>query len=84
MAAGKGRLIHSDGDYYEGDWKEDKAYGVGVYNHVNGAKYQGEWKEDKQHGTGEETWPDGASYKGIIINLIRGVRQNNDYKIWEA
>lgn len=24
---GKGRLIHSDGDVYEGDWSNDKAHG---------------------------------------------------------
>ena len=25
----------------EGDWKDDKANGYGVYTHVNGAKYEG-------------------------------------------
>jgi len=25
MANGKGRLIHADGDVYEGDWYNDKA-----------------------------------------------------------
>ncbi len=29
MANGKGRLIHADGDVYEGDWKDDKAHGDG-------------------------------------------------------
>lgn len=29
MADGKGRLIHPDGDYYQGDWKKDKAHGNG-------------------------------------------------------
>lgn len=24
MANGKGRLIHADGDCYEGDWKDDR------------------------------------------------------------
>ncbi len=33
MAEGKGRLIHSDGDVYIGDWKEDKASGKGLYIH---------------------------------------------------
>jgi hypothetical protein len=33
MAEGKGRLIHSDGDVYIGDWKEDKASGKGYYIH---------------------------------------------------
>jgi len=25
MANGKGRMIHADGDVYEGTWKDDKA-----------------------------------------------------------
>ena len=33
MADGFGRLIHSDGDIYEGEWKEDKADGYGNYIH---------------------------------------------------
>jgi hypothetical protein len=36
MAHGKGRLIHSDGDIYEGEWKEDRADGKGVYIHSDG------------------------------------------------
>ena len=47
MAEGKGRLIHSDGDVYEGDWVHDKAHGKGIYYHCNGAKYVGDWKDDK-------------------------------------
>jgi hypothetical protein len=29
MANGKGRLIHADGDVYEGDWRDDRAHGQG-------------------------------------------------------
>lgn len=47
MANGKGRLIHGDGDVYEGMWKDDKAHGTGTYIHVDGATYSGEWYEDK-------------------------------------
>jgi hypothetical protein len=33
VACGKGRLIHSDGDIYEGEWRNDKAHGyVIIYN----------------------------------------------------
>ena len=39
---GKGRLIHSDGDVYEGEWLNDKANGIGVYTYHNGATYKGE------------------------------------------
>jgi len=47
MANGKGRLIHADGDVYEGEWVRDKAQGKGKYTHLDGATYQGEWLEDK-------------------------------------
>ena len=41
MANGYGRLIHSDGDVYEGEWNNDKAEGNGTYYHSDGAKYIG-------------------------------------------
>ena len=41
-ANGKGRLIHADGDVYDGHWKDDKAHGYGTYSHLDGAKYQGD------------------------------------------
>jgi len=47
MANGKSRLIHADGDVYEGEWLDDKAHGRGIYIHMDGAKYDGEWFEDK-------------------------------------
>ncbi len=47
MAYGRGRLIHADGDVYEGEWLNDKAHGKGVYIHRDGASYTGEWYEDK-------------------------------------
>lgn len=46
MAHGKGKLVHMDGDIYEGDWGKDMANGQGTYTHTGGAKYVGEWKDD--------------------------------------
>lgn len=46
MANGQGRLIHADGDVFEGQWLNDKAHGKGVYIHRDGASYTGEWYED--------------------------------------
>jgi hypothetical protein len=43
MANFKGRLIHSDGDIYEGEWSNDKAHGVGMYKHFDGGVFVGEW-----------------------------------------
>ena len=45
-----------DGDEFEGEWKDDKANGYGVYVHINGAKYEGNWKDDIQDSFGVETW----------------------------
>ena len=47
MAHGPGRLIHDNGDVYEGDWKNDKACGFGKFIFSDGAKYVGEWDNDK-------------------------------------
>ena len=47
MANGYGRLVHAEGDVYEGEWTEDKANGFGVYTHFNGSRYEGQWYGDK-------------------------------------
>ena len=47
MANGIGRLIHPNGDVYEGEWLNDKAHGKGIYYHIDGSKYIGEWIDDK-------------------------------------
>ena len=41
MANGYGRLVHAEGDVYEGEWLDDKANGHGVYTHFNGSRYEG-------------------------------------------
>ncbi len=69
MANGKGRLIHVDGDVYEGDWVDNKAEGKGLFinfseKYGEGARYEGQWHNDQQNGKGTETWPDGSCYRG--------------------
>ncbi len=46
-ANGVGRLIHADGDIYEGEWLNDKAHGKGSFKSVDGAIYHGEWADDE-------------------------------------
>ena len=62
-ADGRGRMTHANGDYYEGDWKADRAQGKGIFVGQE-ASYEGEWANDKQHGTGIETWANGSRYVG--------------------
>ena len=42
----QGKLIHADGDIYDGEWFEDTACGKGIYIHLDGAKYEGDWLND--------------------------------------
>jgi hypothetical protein len=37
VACGKGRLIHSDGDIYEGEWRNDKAHGYVIIDNISRA-----------------------------------------------
>jgi hypothetical protein len=67
----KGRLIHADGDVYNGEFKNDMANGYGEYTHINGSKYKGEFKDDVQEGHGEEEWIDGAKYVGSYMNGMK-------------
>ena len=40
-------MIHPDGDMYEGEWQNGKAFGKGIYISANGATYIGDWVNDK-------------------------------------
>ena len=53
-----------DGKTYDGEWKDGKKHGKGVYTWPTGDKYDGEWKDGKKHGKGAQTWPDGHLESG--------------------
>ena len=40
----KGILEFDNGDIYEGEVKDDKMEGQGIYTWSDGSKYAGEWK----------------------------------------
>jgi len=61
---GVGILTYSDGDKYEGEWKDGQKNGQGTYTWSNGNKYVGEFKNGKQHGQGIFTTPSGNKYVG--------------------
>lgn len=65
MSNGCGRLIHSDGDIYDGEWQNDRNHGHGHYYHFkDGINFEGTWFEDTQSGSGHEEWPDKTTYTG--------------------
>ena len=55
---GHGVMRYADGVTYDGEWKEDKAEGCGVYRDDRDGEnwvYEGQWTNDKRHGYGVET-----------------------------
>ena len=55
---GHGRF-EFEGGYYEGDFKDGKFDGKGVYYFSDSGKiYEGDFKENNMDGTGVMVWPD--------------------------
>ena len=57
-------MYYFNGDQYDGEWKQDKRHGTGIYRFKGGASYEGEWMNDKKHGKGRFDWGDGSTYEG--------------------
>ena len=53
-----------DNGYYEGNYKNGKRNGFGIYHWNSGSRYEGSWVDDSRTGIGEYFWPDGSRYVG--------------------
>ena len=49
---GKGLMIYTNGEKYDGFWANDKKHGKGQMIYKNGDKYEGDWANDKREGKG--------------------------------
>ena len=49
-------MIYPDGRKYEGEWKDDKQHGYGVFSWADGRKYEGQYVNDKKEGHGIFYW----------------------------
>ena len=47
-----GRWLNTNGDKYEGEWRDGKPSGFGVQTFASGEKYTGTWKDGKYEGQG--------------------------------
>lgn len=55
---------YPDGSRYEGEWKNEKRHGYGIWTRPDGTKYAGEWIEGKPDGLGMLNNADGSVYNG--------------------
>lgn len=52
-------MSFSNGDMYEGEWKNGKKHGKGVYHFNNQSVYEGDFYEGYRHGQGEYRFKNG-------------------------
>mmetsp|Transcript_10907 Transcript_10907/g.16624 ORF Transcript_10907/g.16624 Transcript_10907/m.16624 type:complete len:1070 (-) Transcript_10907:229-3438(-) len=66
---GQGRYFFANGDFYDGDFRVNKAKGMGIYVHtVEGNIYKGEWDNDMRNGRGTYNFSNGSRYTGGWLN----------------
>lgn len=59
MKHGKGKLLYSNGDIYEGEFKDNLHDGQGTYDFKNKDKYEGQWIKGNREGKGTLTKANG-------------------------
>ena len=79
---GYGVYKWSDGDKYEGEWKDGKFHGKGNYFYGNGSTFTGVYKHGKKHGEGVFVDAKGKDFEGFWEHGRRVVKTNTLYKDW--
>jgi hypothetical protein len=62
--SGRGRIVWSNGDEYEGDFAHGCREGWGEMREASGVHYAGCWVASQRHGRGKQTYVDGSVYEG--------------------
>jgi hypothetical protein len=87
LADGRGKLTHTNGDVYEGEFRKGLSHGSGTYTDSNGNKYVGSWQNDEKFGEGTETNENGAVkcvYKTQYGNVSNGILTFKDGSTYEG
>lgn len=65
---GKGKLMLSNGNTYEGQFTRNRIQGEGVMNYKNGDRYVGQWSSDQPNGKGKYYFKSRERYEGDFVN----------------
>lgn len=60
-----------NGDVYEGDFKDDRMGGYGLYTFSHEGRYEGQWSNAVYEGVGTETFARGSTYNGEYSGGMR-------------
>ena len=71
MREGKGIAYLSNGNKYDGEWKNNMKDGKGIFYYKNGNRYEGDWKNNRKEGKGTFYFQNGNRYEGDIKNDLR-------------
>ena len=63
-AAAPVAMVYSNGDKYDGEWKDGQRHGRGTMTDYDGSIYTGEFKDGYLHGQGTMVDEDGTKYVG--------------------
>ena len=74
-----GKFMWENGNYYLGDFSEDKFNGYGIYKWGEDRTYEGYWVNGKMEGKGKLKLKDGSFYEGEFKG---GKRWGNGLYIW--
>ena len=64
VGASSSKFVYSNGDEYEGDFKDGERSGHGRMLYADGSIYDGQWAYGEPEGQGTKTWVDGIEYTG--------------------
>lgn len=65
---GEGVDVRSNGDRYEGEYKDGLCHGKGIFAWANGDWYKGNFVNGSRTGFGTYYWINGSRYEGKVLN----------------
>ena len=77
---GYGIQLWTDGNKYDGYWKDDKAHGKGKFYYNNGDYFEGDWVQNVTTGYGVFVNLNGNKYEGQWLNDIQNGEGKETWK----